>query len=265
MNAHGTYIKYPGSFLLLLLLLITPALISFAQDSLAADTVTRERYEDRQIDDNELNKYQFNEIAAPDSAEYFPYAIPDSALEDLREDDAFWYANTAPEKKKESATRAYRKPMYLQPWFRNLVWVLIVASFTGVIMWFLVASDVRLFRKKPKALATPSGAPLPNDLFAIDYDLELQKAMDHSEYRLGVRLMYLHILRLMAEKEIILYKMERTNSEYLAEVFRTPYYKAFFNLTRSFDYVWYGNFNITEPAFKKIRQAYIDLKNKLAS
>jgi hypothetical protein len=237
------------------------------QDSLTVDTIIEEGNEERDTNDNdsEADEYRFDQLRTPDSSVYFSYPIPDSAMQSLREDDAFWYANTAPEKKKETPGRVYKKPMYLQPWFRNLVWVVIVASFIGVIIWFLVASDVRLFRKKPKAVSAEADTPLADDLFSIDYDLELQKRISASDYRPGVRLMYLHILRLMADKEIIVYKMERTNSEYLKEVFRSPYYREFFSLTRNFEYVWYGNFDITEQVFNKIRQEYISLKNKLAS
>jgi hypothetical protein len=252
--------------LLLFFLIFIPAFTSFAQDATVIDTVEAAGYENNNANysDEDNYEYRFNELTAPDSTLYSPYPIADSALEILRMDDAFWYANTAPKKKEiKERERVYKKPVYLQQWFKNLVWALIVASFIGVIIWFLIASDVRLFRRKPKTLSNDPGAVSSEDLFSIDYNLQLQNAMSKGDYRLGVRLMYLHVLRLMADKEIIVYKMERTNSEYLLQLFGTAYYTEFARLTRNFEYVWYGNFTITENIFTKISQEYVGLKNKL--
>ncbi|HVG17145.1 MAG TPA: DUF4129 domain-containing protein [Chitinophagaceae bacterium] len=253
---------------LLFLLFFMLAIVTSAQDVTVVDTVESGDYENSNNNDydDENYQYRFNELKTPDSTLYSPYPITDSALEVLRKDDAFWYANTAPKKKEiKERERVYKKPVYLRPWFKNLVWVLIVASFIGVIIWFLIASDVRLFRKKPKALANDHEAVSTEDLFSIDYDLQLQKAIGAGDYRMGVRLMYLHVLRLMADKEIIAYKMERTNSDYLLQVSRTGYYAEFARLTRNFEYVWYGNFTITESIFEKVRQGYVSLKNNLGS
>jgi hypothetical protein len=248
-------------------LLLIPAGLTFAQDA-TVDTVEPGDYENniRSEEHNENFEYRFNELRTPDTTLYFSYPIADSTVEVLRKDDAFWYANTAPKKKEiKEPERVYKKPVYLRQWFKNLVWVLIVASFIGVLIWFLILSDVRLFRKRPKVLANGSEPVSSEDLFSIDYDLQLQKAIEANDYRLGVRLMYLHVLRLMADKEIIAYKMERTNSEYLLQVSQTGYYTGFARLTRNFEYVWYGNFTITKPIFDNIRQGYSGLRNKLGS
>src|SRR5687767_657904 len=145
MISRRSHICYTGARLLLLLF-FSIHLMAAGQDSLNEDTVIENRFEGSDTSYDAANEYAFDALRTPDSPVYFPYQIPDSALQKLRKDDAFWYANTAPEKKTETQGRVYKKPMYLQQWFRNLVWVVIVASFIGVIIWFLVASDVRLFR-----------------------------------------------------------------------------------------------------------------------
>jgi hypothetical protein len=104
---------------------------------------------------------------------------------------------------------------------------------------------------------------MPEDIFTIDYKNELQKAVHNKDFRLGVRLMYLHVLRLMDERDVIDYKIEKTNSMYLLHLYGTSYYKDFFRLTRNFEYVWYGKFDISAPAFEVIRAEYATLKNRL--
>ena len=57
--------------------------------------------------------------------------------------------------------------------------------------------------------------------------------------------------------------MERTNSDYLAQLYNTSYYKNFFRLTRNFEYVWYGKFDISAEAFQMIQQDYKNLKEQV--
>jgi hypothetical protein len=191
--------------------------------------------------------------------------IHDSVLQNLKKDEAFWYANKLPKRQKRAEidpNKKYSEPFYLQNWFRTLLWIFITAAFVAVIIWFLVVSDVRLFRKKAVSLSEQDTV-LAEDIFSINYEQELEKAIADENYRLGVRLMYLHILRLFSERDIIHYKIERTNSDYLMQLYNTSYYKDFFRLTRNFEYVWYGKFDISSAAFELIRKDHAKLKSLL--
>ena len=117
--------------------------------------------------------------------------------------------------------------------------------------------------KKPKPLEEQIDTALSEDIFAINYEQELQKAIANNNFRLGVRLLYLHILRIFADNGILQYKMEKTNSDYLAQLYNTTYYRNFFRLTRNFEYVWYGKFDISAEAFQMIQQDYKNLKEQV--
>ena len=197
---------------------------------------------------------------------YNPLEIHDSVLQNLKKDEAFWYANKLPERQKRvevDPNKKYSEPFYLQNWFRTLLWIFITAAFVAVVIWFLVVSDVRLFRKKAMSLSSEQDIALSEDIFSINYEQELEKAIADENYRLGVRLMYLHILRSFSERDIIHYKIERTNSDYLIQLYNTSYYKDFFRLTRNFEYVWYGKFDISSAAFDMIRKDHAKLKSML--
>ena len=205
---------------------------------------------------------KFDSITANNLPSYQPYSIPDSTLNAIKNEDAFWYANKAPKRQKIEAAPAV-KPFYLENWFKTLLWIIIIGSFITVLVWFLIASDVRLFRKKPKPLEEQIDTALSEDIFAINYEQELQKAIANNNFRLGVRLLYLHILRIFADNGILQYKMEKTNSDYLAQLYNTTYYRNFFRLTRNFEYVWYGKFDISAEAFQMIQQDYKNLKEQV--
>ena len=209
---------------------------------------------------------KFDSLALQDIPSFYTYEIPDSALQNLKKDEAFWYVNKVPKRQKPpelDPNKKYSQPFYLQNWFRTLLWIVIVGAFIAVLIWFLIASDVKLFRRKAAVLQSSEDIAINEDIFSINYEQELEKAIANQNYRLGVRLMYLHVLRLFSEKNIIQYKMERTNSDYLLQLYNTRYYKDFFRLTRNFEYVWYGKFDISSAAFEMIRQDHTNIKSLL--
>jgi len=205
-------------------------------------------------------EHKFDSLTSENLPAYHTYSIPDSVLNNIRKDDAFWYANEAPKRQKPPEIKPGKTPFYLQNWFNTLLWIIIIGCFVAVLVWFLIASDVRLFRRKPKSLEEDVEVALSEDIFAINYEQELQKAIINNNFRLGVRLMYLHILRILADNGTIQYKIEKTNSDYLLQLYNTSYYKNFFRLTRNFEYVWYGKFEISAEAFQMIQQDYKNLK-----
>src|SRR5215216_3990678 len=101
---------------------------------------------------------KFDSLTHLDIPSYYPYPIHDSVLSNLKKDDAFWYANKVPKRQKpeEIDFKDYKEPFYAQNWFRTLLWVIIIGAFIAVLIWFLIASDVRLFRKKPGLLQNDS-------------------------------------------------------------------------------------------------------------
>ena len=209
---------------------------------------------------------KFDSLTSSTIPFYIPVEIHDSVLQNLKKDEAFWYANKLPKRQKPVAVdpnKNYSEPFYLQNWFQTLLWVFIITAFVAVVIWFLVASDVRLFRKKAISLLSEKDITLIEDIFSINYDKELEKAVAENDYRLAVRLMYLNILRLFSERNIIQYKIEKTNSDYLMQLNNTPYYQDFFRLTRNFEYVWYGQFDISSAAFQMIRKDHTKLKSML--
>jgi len=212
---------------------------------------------------------EFDFLNTTDTINYKSHTLADSLVNGLKADEDFWYANQSLQskgKKKENVPNYnYNEPFYLKQWFRILVWIVIIGGFLAVLIWFLISSDVRLFRKKPSVVYSVSDDALPEDIFSIDYENELKKSLADKNLRLSVRLMYLHVLRLLADRDLIEYKHEKTNSDYLAQLFTTGYYKEFFQLTRHFEYVWYGKFDLSETAFDAIRGEYHTLKSRLQS
>jgi hypothetical protein len=191
--------------------------------------------------------------------------VPDSLVKKMQQDDDFWYANAdiKKEKKPEPNESSYTPPGQ-QKWLQTLLWLLIIGGFAAAIIWYLAGSNVGLFRRKDKPIR-PTGEEefSTEDIFAIKYQKEIDKAEASGNYRLAIRLMFLRLLRDMAEKNIIHYKQDRTNLDYLLQLHPTGYYNNFFRITRSYEYSWYGQFDVGEVAYRTIRNDFTQFDSQL--
>jgi hypothetical protein len=99
------------------------------------------------------------------------------------------------------------------------------------------------------------------DAYIHETDLErfLREALEAGNYPLGIRLYYLQTIKLLSEKEAILWSRAKTNRDYLREMRDHPLGREFREATRTFERVWYGNepldaagFALLEPDFKNL-------------
>jgi len=192
-------------------------------------------------------------------------AVPDSTLRQLRRDEAFWYANAEFKHKalSEKGQHSFLISLFRQEWFYNLLWAIIVISFIAVMVLFLIKSNPWLFRKKATLLSAIEETAITENIFSINYDAELKNALMQNNHRLAVRLQYLQLLKLLSDKKLIQYKEGRTNNDYLLQLYATPYYKDFKNLTRHFEYAWYGQFSITPEVYTIIEAEFVTFKHSM--
>jgi len=213
-------------------------------------------------------------------------SLPGDAVKKMKEDEDFWYANANIKKKKSKEQIAYEKeqgrkgqkgkneqavnerdnsyvPLGQRSWFQTLLWIVILAVFATGLAIYLGGSNVGLFRKKNVKAANAGEEEITEDIFAINYQKEIDKAAAQGNYRLAIRLMFLRLLKNMSEKNIIRYKQDKTNLDYLMELHPTNYYNSFFRVTRNYEYSWYGQFNVSEDAFKLIRSDFDQFDKEL--
>jgi hypothetical protein len=184
--------------------------------------------------------------------------LPDSVMRRLREDDAFWYANEVFKKKQQRQAKGFTA----HPVFQTLLWVAIIAGFATFLVLYLSNSNVGLFRKSNNIVVEDENVDT-DDIFAINYQREIDKAIGLSNYRLAVRLMFLRLLKKLSDSNVIQYKQDSTNFDYLLQVQTTGMYKDFFKLTRNYEYSWYGQFEIDKEKFTLIKIDFDKLEGKI--
>jgi hypothetical protein len=235
-----------------------------AQDEQVTDTVrvdtpqqSVEKIKEENTDEKKTNYFlKKNEYEkTPDSLQL--RTLPGSIVKKMQNDDDYWYANTQFKKKKAKQEDISYTPLSQRSWFQTLLWLIIIGGFAGFIIWYLAGSNVSLFRKKAKAISGEEHDGIEtDDIFAINYQKEIDKAAQQQNYRLAVRLMFLRVLKNLSEKNIIQYNQGKTNLDYLIQLQPTRYYKDFFRITRNYEYSWYGEFEVNERAYNIIRNDF---------
>lgn len=82
------------------------------------------------------------------------------------------------------------------------------------------------------------------------------------EYRLAIRFSYLQLLKTFSENGLISYGTDTTNSEYLAQLYSRPCYRDFFNVTRSYEYAWYGEIPVNKQQYESVVSDFSSLYQK---
>lgn len=266
-------IRFAGKALLLQLLLVagsslqaqdTPAPTEAPADILADTAIVSQEDYDMSEDDSTVEPGYFTIKTAGtriDSVQ--ARQLPDSVLKNLKTDEEFWYADKIfKDNKDQYATDEdagnYKtsEPLSQKPWVQTILWLIIIAGFTAFVILYLSNSNMGLFRKSNKAFDEPDAELETDDIFAINYQKEIDKATAASNYRLAIRLMFLRLLKNLSEKNIIQYKHDRTNFDYLLQLSSTKYYHDFFRITRNYEYSWYGKFEVSPDAYKLIKNDF---------
>lgn len=249
--------------LLVIMLIIAPVLYS-QEDSVveyeASDTDSISQLNNYEnVEEDQYNYYDHLLFWPADS--FVMRQVPDSVVAAMKAKDEFWYADMDFKKKYNEPTNRTNLNWLSSEWFHVLIWTIIIGGFAAVLIWFLINSNVRLFSKRAKALHGDD--QLLENIFEINYNEEISKALRESNYRLAVRLQFLRLLKSLAERKAIQYKEDATNFDYILQLKNSAYYNGFFKVTRYYEYAWYGGFAINEELYNTIKKDFDSLDRQL--
>lgn len=150
-----------------------------------------------------------------------------------------------------------------QTWFRFIIWFIIIGVFLAAIIYFLFQNKISLFSRESVA-SSHENAEEDENIFELSYNNLIHKAETEQNYRLAVRLMFLQTLKLLSETNHIKYQPDYTNLRYLQQLYQSKLYNDFSHVTRDYEYVWYGKFEIAFEKYKVIKNDFLMLQNKIA-
>lgn len=101
------------------------------------------------------------------------------------------------------------------------------------------------------------------DIHGMDFDLLIAQSIEQGDYRLAVRFLYHKILKELAGRKLIVWRMDKPNLEYVNELARTPYAEEFAAITSAFDHLWYGKFSVSGDAFADLHARFVSFISSL--
>lgn len=104
---------------------------------------------------------------------------------------------------------------------------------------------------------------IEQNIHTTDFERLIHESEKNGEQRLIIRYYYLWLLKLLSEKEIIEWDIEKTNSDFQNEIQDATMKADFSYLSYLYDYIWYGEFDIDQTIFDKAKIAFDTTIQKL--
>ena len=221
---------------------------------------------------------QNDSIVRYDTSQIQPLEITQGDLQDYLDDEAFDYEVVQAEDNWWDGVKN---------WFYNLIrrffeWIFGVDSAAGYLSIFLKILPyillaiflylvVRFFIKaNTRSLvyneSNPNMVILSEEeriLKTEDIQQLIKDALEAKNYRLAVRYYYLFILKLLSDRELIAWQLQKTNDDYMSELSGSHFKNDFNRATLLYDYIWYGEFDIDQNGYSKIEHVFASLKNSI--
>jgi len=148
-----------------------------------------------------------------------------------------------------------------QNFFYYLLIALGIAFLIFIILKITGITTISIFRKSPAQFTMPFSETTEN-IHGVDFEVEIEKAVAGHNYRLAVRFLYLYSLKQLNDTGLIDWQLEKTNYTYYHEIPPGEKRQLFGLITRQFEYVWYGNFNIDATSFNNINVLFKQFKQQ---
>lgn len=101
-----------------------------------------------------------------------------------------------------------------------------------------------------------SDEEIEKNLIYVDFEKLIQETLNKGDNRLAIRYYYLWLLKRLSEKNIIDWHAEKTNSDYLYEIQSNDLRTDFQYLSYLYNYIWYGEFEMTDATFLHAKNAF---------
>ena len=185
----------------------------------------------------------------------------ENQLNELRNDSDFQYELVKP----EPDNFLERFWNWLTEWFFSLFANDTTGDLIEILFKLLLAAAfvyfiIKVFGVEINTIFKPAKKPTTLDyevdeeaIHDIDFDTEIRNALQASNYRFAIRLIYLYSLKHASDAGLVNLMQGKTNREYLYELSGKPIEADFTELSFLFDYTWYGHFEANEKLANKAK------------
>lgn len=144
----------------------------------------------------------------------------------------------------------------------GVIVIIVIVLLICLIILRIAGVDYRKILGK-KEIDTPEIDIYTENVHQMNFESLIANALKNKDYRLAVRFLYLKNLKQLSDKEIIDWKANKTNYSYQYEISNSSLRSKFLETTLIFDYIWYGEFPVSENSFEEIQTHMNDLSKML--
>lgn len=149
--------------------------------------------------------------------------------------------------------------------FLKIIPYILLAILIFILIKFFLNVNANTLRQARKEDAYVSLSEEEHIIKNEDIQALIRRVLADKNYRLAIRYYYLFTLQLMTDKNLIDWQLQKTNDDYIKELGSTDLQKPFQVITRLYDYIWYGNFDLDEGKYMKAEHAFIALQKTLTN
>ncbi len=190
-----------------------------------------------------------------------------------RSEEKYWYADKPlTEKKKENPkpktpTESKFDPKIFESigvFFKIIVWGILGAAVLFAI--YVIFNNLKDFKFKTNTKVTAISKEITEtinikDLETVDFGSQIEKCIKEENYRLATRYYYLWVVKTLHEANLITFNIDKTNQDYTKElskksIFPKERLSHFMQCTNYYEYLWFGNFNVSETSFFSIENTF---------
>ncbi len=138
--------------------------------------------------------------------------------------------------------------------WKTIFYGLLGAGLVFAVLKFLQVDLTRAFGRAPRRLPLTYEAGQEN-IHELNFAEAIAQAEAAGNRRLAVRLGYLHLLKQLTDRDLIAWQPDKTNQAYLHELAASypAAHPAFAQLTRQFEYSWYGELPVSAAGYQQVR------------
>lgn len=196
----------------------------------------------------------------------------EQSIKELQKDPAFDYTVTPPPESwwdkfmrwfnRKTHLNHVKNPFWL--FTQKYFWYIIFGLTLIFVIYKIFKSDITGFFYRSRSVPLQMQA-LEGDINVIDFDVHIADAIKQRQFKYAVRLYYLMSLKALYDRNLIDWKIDKTNREYQQELYGTDYHQSFASITSLFNWVWYGDAEISENDFQNFQVGFIQFNKQFAA
>jgi hypothetical protein len=173
----------------------------------------------------------------------------------------------------EETTPIAEESIDLSDWLQNIflsdlakiICIVIVIGLLTFLIIQLTRARIKSAKIKVQNVSMQVPENLNEELPESDLERYLKIALEKSDFKTAVRILYLMTIQKMNDLELIRWKKDKTNRDYLNEMRQRHDYNEFRELTLMYEVVWYGERGVERFEFDLVRGAFDQYKKKLSA